>query len=130
MALKTRTLAFAGGLLVFWTPPIAALIGGRAANAIVLLTPVALMATIVWSRALKVLLPPDGQALLSHGVKLSIWITLATMIGWAIIAAATLGLNLTTLFVICITSSICLVVAPFGLWWYNRVSKAIRSQGP
>ena len=89
-----------------------------------------MVATIVWTKALRVLLPADGEAKLSHGVKLSIWVTLAAMIGWAIIAVATLGLNLKTLFVICITSSISVVVAPFGLWWYNRVSKAIRSQEP
>jgi len=123
-------LALAGGIVVFWTPVVAALVGGGVTNAIFPLTPLALVATIVWNRALRVLLPPDAQAPLSKGVRTTAWITLATMIGWTIMVVATLPLNLRILFVICIVWSTCVVVAPFGLWWYNRVARAIRSQEP
>ena len=92
-------LAFAGGVVIFWSPVIGALIGGRVANALVLLTPLALLATIVWSRTCKVFLPSGGHGQLSRGVKVTAWITVAMMVAWAGVAVATQGLNTTALLV-------------------------------
>lgn len=90
----SKHLALASGMLVFWSPVIGALVGGRVANALVLLAPIALLATIVWIRAVVVFFPLGSYGHASRGVKVTAFINAAMMLGWAALSVGSLARTL------------------------------------
>ena len=124
-----RAAVFLSGLALFWAPPILALAHGRIANSLVLLSPLALLATVVWWRGCSIFLHPR-KSTVSKGVRAAALITPGMCVLWTIGAVATLGPNLDAVFVSLITWTISVALAPFGVWQYNRVAKSIASREP
>ena len=117
-------LLLAIGLAIFWLPPIAALVGGRVANALVLLTPVAIAASIAWIKACRLFLSAGGIGRLSFSVKLAAVMSAVMMIAWAGLAIS-IEQSFATVFVAFIGWTIVIAISPLGVWWYNRISKMI-----
>jgi hypothetical protein len=115
--------AFLIGLIVLWSPPVVALIGGSVANALVILTPLAIAASFVWVIFVGKLTEVNVFGELSPGLRMAVVTAVLLMAAGAVIAAA-IGLEWRTPFVIALLWTIIVVLSPLSVWYYNLLTRA------
>jgi preprotein translocase subunit SecY len=120
------TLVYLGGLVIFWIPPVVSTFGSHPGNGIVLLTPLALIASIVWAKVCIRFSRLRGIRDFDRSLKTQIF---ANACEFALLTAIGIadGFRLHVFFLIW---TIGVVVIPFGVWYNNRLRRAIQKRPP